>query len=77
MKTKLTLLLFASLAIGCTSNEDETDCKCGTIVNKVYVPPFASAPDFTILKVQNDCTGKITEISLDGNQGELNGKWCN
>ena len=76
MKTKL-LLLLSLCAIGCTSNETETNCKCGTITEKVYVPPFASAPDFTVLKVKNDCSGEVTTISLDGNQGELNGKWCN
>ena len=77
MKTKLTLLLFASLAIGCTTDNEEPNCNCGTIIKKTYAPPFASAPDFTVLQVKNDCTGEIKTVAVDGNQGELNGKWCN
>ena len=72
MKTKL-LLLFAICTIGCTSDETkEVDCNCGTVISKMHF----TFPDFTVLKVQNDCTGVVETLNLEGNQGELNGKWC-
>ena len=72
MKTKL-LLLIGLCAIGCTTdNQEEVNCKCGTIIEKVYF----NFPSFTVLKVKNDCTGNVETINVNGNQGELNGKWC-
>jgi len=72
MKTKL-LLLIGLCAIGCTTdNEQPVNCDCGTVISKMHF----TFPDFTVLKVKNDCTGEVKQYNLDGNQGELNGKWC-
>jgi hypothetical protein len=72
MKTKL-LLLIGLCTLGCTTdNTEEIDCGCGTIISKMHF----TFPNFTVLKVKNDCTGVVEQLNLDGNQGELNGKWC-
>ena len=76
MKTKLLLILF--LIITACSNEElsqeQQDCNCGTIVEKIF---FSGVAPFTILKIKNNCTGQIMQIELDGNVGTLNGQYCN
>ncbi len=79
MKTKLLLiaLAFGLMSSTCEPEEmpqEEVDCNCGIIIEKVF---FGFPNNFTILKVKNNCTNEVQQIELDGNIGNVNEQYCN
>jgi hypothetical protein len=73
---KLLFLAMAIITLSCSTDEqqEQLDCNCGTIIEKVY---FSPPSNFTVFKVKNNCTGEIKQFDFDGNVGVLNGQWCN
>lgn len=71
MKTKLTLLAIALIAVGCSGNSSEeqiinNDCECETVTEVTYqaiVPPLETSNGqvnwVRYYKGTNDCTGEI------------------
>lgn len=76
MKTKILfiLLAFSLMSATCEPDPIEPNCKCGTIIEKIYfnVPNQS----FTKLTIKNNCTGETHFITVPSNQGNINEQWC-
>lgn len=73
------LILLASFAfIGCTASEDkqvELDCNCGIVINKAYFHTVGVS--FTKLTIENNCTGEVKTIDVQGNISAVGEQYCN
>ena len=70
---KILLLITILLLSACSKDEQRlSDCNCGIITEVYYHPSY----NITTVKIVSDCTGKESEMDLNGNI-PLNSHYCN